>query len=75
MDLSYLLFLQNDPAPRPPPPEDPGPEGGEREHVGEEDDDEAVTVRNPPPERRRPVSPEPATPDANPIDPRIFHGE
>lgn len=72
MDLTYLLFLQSDPSPRPPPPEDPGPEGGEGEHVGEEDE-EAVTVRNP--ERPRPVKPEPATPDANPIDPRVFHGD
>lgn len=57
--------------PGPPPPADPGPEGGEGERVGE-DDDEAVTVPNP---NVPDVPKRPATPDANPIDPRVLTRE
>lgn len=75
MDVSYLLFLQSD-APSGPSlePEDPGPEGGEGERVG--DDGENADPKpapgadpNPSP---NPMKPQPATPDANPIDPRVF---
>ena len=48
--------------------ENPGPEGAEGEPVGDEEnetDPAAVTVRGLPPA-------EPLSPDANPIDPRVF---
>ena len=45
---------------------DPSPRGEEDEAVG---DDEPETV---PENQPAPIKPSPATPDANPIDPRVF---
>jgi hypothetical protein len=67
MDLTYMLFLQgeHDPHPKNPTGDDPThPEG----------DEDAVTERSPTPTRTpspNPMKPVPATPDANPIDPRV----
>jgi hypothetical protein len=47
---------------------DPNPKERNREEDGERED-EAITERNPPP--AMPMKPVPATPDANPIDPRV----
>ena len=68
-----------------PRPEDPGPEGPEGEPVGEEDEDEDSDVPTAPerPDEKNtegkplpgpgvPLVPEHGTPDANPIDPRVF---
>jgi hypothetical protein len=66
--------------------EDPGPEGPEGEPVGEEDEDDesdgVPTQREMPDEKSSeskplpgpglPIVPEHGTPDANPIDPRVF---
>ena len=62
-DLSYMLFLQgeHDPHPKQPTGDDPTPP-----------DDDVVTERSPTPTRTpNPMKPVPATPDANPIDPRV----
>ena len=66
MDVNDAWMTQRQPT----PPEDPAPEGEESERVGI-DDGEADTERSPG-QRPRPIAPEPATPDANPIDPRVF---
>lgn len=64
--------------------EDPGPEGPEGEPVGEEDEDEGTSDEDrtdeksseskpaPVPGPGMPVVPEHGSPDANPIDPRVF---
>jgi hypothetical protein len=61
----------------PPRPEDPGPEGPEGEPVGEDDEDEAEddgkrAESQPSPGPGAPMVPEHGSPDANPIDPRVF---
>jgi hypothetical protein len=48
---------------------DPNPNERKREEP-EEREEEAITERNPPP-AIHPMKPVPATPDANPIDPRV----
>jgi hypothetical protein len=62
MDVSYMLFLQGDG----PKTTDPDPRGPDVET----EDDDAVTERDPVPSPN-PMKPVPATPDANPIDPRV----
>lgn len=70
MDVREEETTSSQRQPGPPPPADPGPEGPEGERVGEDEiDEDAVTVRTPA------MKPEPATPDANPIDPRVFRGK
>ena len=66
MDMKQVWMTQRQPT----PPEDPGPQGEESERV---DIDEDVETQRSPSAPRRPTVPEPATPDANPIDPRVFH--
>lgn len=63
MDLSYMLFLQGDSHGG----TNPDPRGPEKETEG---DDDAVTEREPA-AAPNPMKPEPPTPDANPIDPRV----
>jgi hypothetical protein len=67
-DISTMLFLHTyagDDEHGAPKPEAPSPVGGEGERAG--DDGEP-----PPTEKDLPAPAEPATPDANPIDPRVF---
>lgn len=54
--------------------DDPSPEGPEGEPVGEDEGGEKDPGPQPAPAPGAgvPVAPEPATPDANPIDPRVF---
>jgi hypothetical protein len=61
--------------PQPLRPEDPSPEGPEGEPVGEEDEDggnERNVESKPSPGPGVPIVPEHGSPDANPIDPRVF---
>lgn len=60
--------------PSAPRPQDPGPEGGEGESVGDAEGDEDDGASKPEREGTGGPKPEapPATPDANPIDPRVI---
>ena len=80
MNLTMMLLLHDYPTslasfgasgPDSPRPQDPGPEGGEGESVGDVDDEPETQ-----PEKGESAGANevraPATPDANPIDPRVF---
>lgn len=65
-----LAFLEAGPAVRR-GGDDPGPEGPEGEPVGDEDEEtEAPSETTPGP--AAPLVPDHGSPDANPIDPRVF---
>lgn len=65
MDVSYMLFLQGEGGGGPNPTE----RKGEDPDVPEEG---VITERSPrEPANPNPMKPVPATPDANPIDPRV----
>jgi hypothetical protein len=51
--------------------DDPGPTGPEEEPVGDEEP-EGGTPERPSPGPGAPIVPEHGSPDANPIDPRVF---
>jgi len=52
--------------------ENPDPRGPEEEKTGEEPKETDPKELKPIPGPGAPVVPNPATPDANPIDPRVF---
>jgi|GEM_PF-4619975 len=66
MDLSYMLLLHSYPCDD---PRSPVACGGD-DDAEDVDDDEPETVPENP---AAPLEPQPSTPDANPIDPRVFN--
>ena len=61
-------------SPQPRRGEDPSPAGPEDEPVGDEpeEEDDGSSVSKPSPGPGMPIVPEHGSPDANPIDPRVF---